>query len=99
MKLDQKLTVCIGCEGGAALAEALGDGVVTVPCLNVCDAPATVALRAPGKWAYLFSGVTPDMADEVRTLVALYGDAPAGDITDARSLPRLRHCLIGRIPG
>ncbi len=100
--MDQKtsppVTVCIGCEGGAALAAALGDQAQTVACMNVCDQPATVSLRAAGKWAYLFGNVTPAMAAEVSALAALYDAAADGDITDARSIPQLRHCLIGRVP-
>lgn len=96
--MADRVSICLGCTGGAALADALGDRVIGVPCMNVCDQPATLALRAAGKWAYLFSGVTPDMADEVIALMALYDAAPDGEITDARPIPKLRHCLIGRIP-
>ncbi len=90
---------------GAAFAQSLRladlDGVEirTVSCLNMCDAPLALALRGPGKAAYLFSGVQPD-ADVADTLalIRLYRAARDGVITDARPAGRLRFCLAGRIP-
>ncbi|PSL17815.1 DUF1636 family protein [Shimia abyssi] len=91
-----------GGEGfAAALREAAPDDVEvrSVSCLNMCDEPLALALRASDKVAYLFAGVNPetDVADALE-LIRLYRTAPGGVIEDARSVGRLRFCLKGRIP-
>lgn len=85
--------------GALRAAEPKGVEIRTVSCLNMCNAPLALALRAPGKVAYLFSGVQPDtdVADTL-ALIRLYRAAPDGVITDARPAGRLRFCLAGRIP-
>ena len=98
-----RVSVCIGCEGGAALAaalEALSPPVAAqrVPCMNVCDNPACVSVRATGKPAYLFAGVGAGQAAEVAAFRAMFEGSETGEIADARPLGRLRFCLIGRIP-
>lgn len=77
----------------------LGVDVRAVSCLNMCDEPLAMALRAPGKVAYLFAGIRPDedVGDAI-ALIKLYRDAPDGIIEDARPAGRLRFCLKGRIP-
>ncbi|SHG87549.1 DUF1636 family protein [Cognatishimia maritima] len=83
------------------LAQKLSSAGVTVQlvdCLNMCDAPLSLALRAPGKTAYLFSDLRPDDIEDAAALARLYKDAKGGEITDARPAGRLRHCLVGRIP-
>lgn len=95
-----QLSVCITCKGGAELADTL-DGVVAVnrvDCMNVCTRPACLSVRDTGKAAYLFGDVTPDMADNVTTLLDLYEGAEGGIVADARPIGALRFCLIGRIP-
>lgn len=68
-------------------------------CMNLCEQPMALALRAKACDAYLFSGVTADDLEDAAALVRLYSAAPGGKITDARAAGRLRHCLVGRIPG
>ncbi len=94
------LSVCISCDGGTALADAVSEfhAVNRVDCMNVCTRPACLSVRDAGKMAYLFGDVSADMAQEVRALLGLYRDAETGEIEDARSLGSLRHCLIGRVP-
>lgn len=73
--------------------------ISTVDCMSVCAEPLALSFRAPGKWAYLFSGVdvAKDAAD-VLAFARLYLDSGDGEITDARPCGRLRFCLRGRIP-
>jgi len=94
------LSVCINCDGGVALADAVSEfaDVSRVDCMNVCTRPACLSLRAEGKMAYLFGDVRADKAQEVRALLKLYSAAETGCIEDARPLGSLRHCLIGRVP-
>lgn len=73
--------------------------VRTTTCLNMCDEPMAVALRAPEKMAYLFAGLRPDAdIEDTLALLRLYVEAADGEITDARPAGRLRFCLKGRIP-
>ena len=83
----------------AAEAELADVEVRTESCLNMCEEPMALALRAPGKVAYLFAGLDPeeDVADTL-ALVRLYREAPDGVIADARPAGRLRFCLKGRVP-
>lgn len=78
-----------------ALAELT---VVGTACLNICDEPVSMALRAPNKMAYLFSDIHPGDLDDILALAGLYLNAPGGVIEDARPAGRLRFCLKGRVP-
>lgn len=100
MAVTERLSVCITCEGGAALADALAARVPVqrVACMNVCDRPACLSVREEGKAAYLFGGVSAEMASEVETFLGLFDAAAGGIVEDARPLDKLRFCLIGRIP-
>lgn len=73
--------------------------VETTACMNLCEQPMALALRAEACDAYLFSGVVAEDLDDAAALVRLYVEAQEGQITDARPAGRLRHCLVGRIPG
>lgn len=91
---------------GAAFAEKLrgrvpaGVSVETTSCMNQCDRPVSLALRAEGHDIYLFHSVDPARdLDDALALITLYAQAEGGTITDARPAGRLRHCLTGRIPG
>jgi predicted metal-binding protein len=94
--------VCANCEGGAELAdraaEASGEEVRRVGCMNACAQAPVMAVREPGREAYLFGPVSPEAAAETGAFLSLYRAAPRGRIADATGLPVLRHCLIGRIP-
>ncbi|MDX1781166.1 MAG: DUF1636 family protein [Thalassovita sp.] len=105
------LTICAGCRSGdapargARLAGYLRDRVGAqtelrvTDCMNVCGKPVSVAMRAPGKAAYLFAGVDPEtQAEELVTFARLYAASEDGIIEDARPLGQLRFCLLGRIP-
>lgn len=103
---------CLGADGqksGADIADAvvrlLNDrggcndvDVIKTPCLNICDEPVSLALRAQGKMAYLFSGIEREDVHDIAVLVDLYVQAKGGVIEDARPAGRLRFCLKGRIP-
>lgn len=95
-----RVSVCTGCDGGEALAKALSAHipVARVDCMNVCANPACVSVRDEGKAAYLFGGVSADLAENVARFLALYDAAEAGIVSDARPIGELRFKLIGRIP-
>ncbi|MEM9581146.1 MAG: DUF1636 family protein [Pseudomonadota bacterium] len=90
---------------GAGFADALqglvpkGVVVETTECMNLCNAPMSMALRGEGRDVYLFSGVDPETdLDNAAALARIYSEAEGGTITDARPAGRLRHCLVGRVP-
>ena len=91
----------LGAEFARRLLDLVPDGVAveTTACMNLCEQPMALALRAEGCEAYLFSGVTADDLRDAAALARLYAEAPDGVIADARPAGRLRHCLVGRIPG
>lgn len=96
-----RLTVCVGCEGGHALAEALRGAEAEIRhagCLQVCARSVALAAQAPGRATYVFGDVTAADAGDIATFVTLYRTAPKGWIADARPLGRLRHCLVARVP-
>lgn len=101
--MTKRVTICETCAGpGTALAAKLGemDGwdVVMHPCLSVCDEPVAMAVQADRSATYVFAGLTDADANDVLAFVALYDDAPAGWVADARPAGRLRFCLKSRVP-
>lgn len=108
--MTHKLFICETCQDaagekpGLALADAVrasgidGVDVVLTPCMNMCDEPVSMALRAPDKNAYLFAGVEAADAADVVALAGLYTASKDGVIEDARPAGRLRFCLKGRVP-
>lgn len=97
---NDRFIVCVGCSGGADLARALEGRVPveTTDCMNVCDRPISLAVRAEGKAAYLFTGVDPDAPEDIEAFAKLYANSPDGQIMDVRPAGALRFCLVGRIP-
>lgn len=99
--MTNRLTICATCTGleGPALARAVGavDGwdVVLHDCLSMCAEPTAMAVQGGGA-VYLFSGVMPADAADIRAFMALY-EADAL-VPDARPAGRLRFCLKGRVP-
>jgi predicted metal-binding protein len=90
-----------GAEFALGLETALaGDDVDVrkVACMNMCDAPMSLALGAAGKASYLFSGVEAGDVADAAALTRLYIAAEKGEITDARAAGRLRLCLAGKVP-
>ncbi len=99
--MTDRIIICTGCAGGTELVAALAGRltVETTDCMNLCSTPVSLAVRATGKAAYLFTGVSPDSPDDVVAFAQLYAEAADGQIADARAAGDLRFCLVGRIPG
>ena len=101
------ITLCASCalgRGGfagrlAAAVADIGAQVALVECLSGCTRPSTLALRAPGKTAYLFGDLTEQDLPDLLTLFAYYAASPDGNLTDARPLGALRSKALARIPG
>ncbi len=100
------VTICRSCPLGQSdfaerLQARLGTNarVATRDCMSGCARPSTVAIRAPGKTAYLFGDLSPDAIPLIETFLQHYAASPTGDFRDARVLGDLRVKAIARIPG
>lgn len=100
-----RVFVCQECPDGSARLAALRDTlagtgwrVTGSACLSGCRSEGSVAIRAPGKMAYLFGPVLPEDHEGLRIFARLFEAAPDGVITDARPLGSLRLRALARIP-
>src|SRR6516164_4180109 len=90
---------------GAQLRDAIievgvPDGVNLVPveCLSACSQGCSVALSAPGRWAYVYGRLSHDNARDVVAGAAAYAAAADG-IVPWRSRPEIfRKQSLARIP-
>jgi len=69
-----------------------------VDCMSGCKRPQTLAVRQPGKTAYLFGEITAEDLPDVLTFLRMYRDSADGNFADARPLGELRFKAIARIP-
>lgn len=90
---------------GARLRDAIveagvPDGVNLVPveCLSACSQGCSVALSAPGRWAYVYGRLSQEDAPDVVAGAAAYAAAPDG-LVPWRSRPEIfRKQSLARIP-
>ncbi len=83
-----------------ALAADLPEGVTLreVECLSACSQGCSVALSAPGRWAYVYGRLSPADAPEILRGAALYAATPDG-IVPWRDRPAVfRKQSLARIP-
>lgn len=81
-----------------AAAPAPGVTIRGVECLSACAQGASVALAAPGRWAYVYGGMSEADAAEILAGAALYARAPDG-IVPWRARPEIfRRRSLARIP-
>jgi predicted metal-binding protein len=84
----------------AIIAAGVPDGVNLVPveCLSACSQGCSVALSAPGRWAYVYGRLSQDNARDVVAGAAAYAAAPDG-LVPWRSRPEIfRKQSLARIP-
>lgn len=100
-----RVFVCSECPAGAQrlamiAAELAGAGcAVRAPtCLAGCRSGGSVAIRAPGRMAWLFGPVAAEDLADLHRFLELYRSDPRGEIHDARPLERLRFKALARIP-
>ena len=102
-------TVCRSCPAGASgltdgLRGAVRDADLKVDiretdCMSGCARPSTVAVRSPGKTAYLFGDLTPEDIPNLVVFLRLFAASADGNLADARPLGTLREKALARIPG
>jgi predicted metal-binding protein len=72
--------------------------VVPVECLSACNNGCSVALSAPGRWAYVYGRLSEANARDVLAGAAAYAAAPDG-IVPWRTRPEIfRKQSLARIP-
>jgi predicted metal-binding protein len=77
------------------------EGFVIVPygCLSVCPRPCGIAMRAPGKFTYVFGDVEPALTeDAVIECATLYRNAPTGFLPREERPSALRSAILARVP-
>lgn len=103
------VTLCATCAlGKGAFAETLRQALAAqdltaeirlTDCMSGCTRPSAVAVRAPGKTAYLLGDLSERDLPDLVAFVRLYAASPDGTFADARPLGSLRTKAIARIPG
>jgi predicted metal-binding protein len=75
-----------------------GVNVVPVECLSACSHGCSVALSAPGRWAYIYGRLSDGNAADIAAGAAAYAAAPDG-IVPWRKRPEIfRKQSLARIP-
>jgi predicted metal-binding protein len=90
---------------GARLRDAIidvgvpaGVNLVPVECLSACNQGCSVALSAPGRWAYVYGRMSAANASDIVAGAAAYAAAPDG-IVPWRARPEIfRKQSLARIP-
>lgn len=84
---------------GTAWAQRVGLVIAPVECLGACNRPCAVALRASGKYLYVFGDLQPGQ-DEAAVLecAELYRRAPGGLLPREQRPPALRTGILARVP-
>lgn len=82
----------------AALPVPQGVQIVPVECLSACNSGASVALSAPGRWAYVYGRMTPENAADILTGAAAYANAPDGLVPWRERPVIFRKQSLARIP-
>lgn len=85
--------------GAAVQSAGLAAQVQQVDCMSGCARGPTLAVRAPGKTAYLFGEFAAADLPDLVTFLRLYQSSDNGDLADARPLGGLRFKALARIPG
>jgi predicted metal-binding protein len=72
--------------------------VVPVECLSNCTRGCTVALRAPGRWSYVYGNLDASLTGVLADGVARYAAAPDGLVPWRERPEHFRRNCIARLP-
>jgi predicted metal-binding protein len=81
---------------GAGLPETVR--IVPVECLSNCTRGCTVALRAPGRWSYVYGNLDLSMVTVLADGVTRYAAAPDGLVPWRERPEHFRRNCIARLP-
>src|ERR1700753_3680591 len=82
----------------AAIAAPAGVTVVPVECLSACNNGCSVALSAPGRWAYVYGRMSEANAKDILAGAAAYAAAPDGLVPWSSRPEIFRKQSLARIP-
>jgi len=96
----------VGVSGGETLLETLdrqndqyGFTIRPVNCMSACSHACCVAFVSPGKYAYLFGNLHPELADSILDCAQIYSNKPDGMMGWNDRPEALKRNLIARLPG
>lgn len=69
-----------------------------VTCMANCEQGCSLAVSAPGKWAYLAGYLSADLADDVIDYALVYAASKTGVVMPSRRAPSLRDVIVARVP-
>lgn len=73
--------------------------VAPYECLSACTRPCVVALRAPGKYTYVFGDMAPMKSElSIVECAALYADRSDGFLNRDDRPPTMRAAILARVP-
>ncbi len=98
-----------GTAAGARLHEAVVDRlrsrdleaairVNPVTCMANCEQGCSLAVSAPGKWAYLAGYLSAELADDVIDYALVYAASKTGVVMPSKRAPSLRDVIVARVP-
>ena len=69
-----------------------------VTCMANCEQGCSLAVSAPGKWAYLAGYLSAELADDVIDYALVYGASKTGVVMPSKRAPSLREAIVARVP-
>ncbi|MDE0147074.1 MAG: DUF1636 domain-containing protein [Rhodospirillaceae bacterium] len=69
-----------------------------VTCMANCEHGCSLAVSAPGKWAYLAGYLSAELADDVIDYALVYAASKTGVVMPSKRAPSLRDVIVARVP-
>ena len=69
-----------------------------VTCMANCEQGCSLAVSAPGKWAYLAGYLSAELADDVIDYALVYAASKTGAVMPSKRAPSLRDVIVARVP-
>ena len=69
-----------------------------VTCMANCEQGCSLAVSAPGKWAYLAGYLSAELADDVIDYALVYAASKTGVVMPSKRAPSLRDVIVARVP-
>ncbi len=69
-----------------------------VTCMANCERGCSLAVSAPGKWAYLAGFLNAGLADDVIDYALVYAASKTGAVMPSKRAASLRDVIVARVP-
>ncbi|MXW93230.1 MAG: DUF1636 domain-containing protein [Rhodospirillaceae bacterium] len=69
-----------------------------VTCMANCEQGCSLAVSAPGKWAYLAGFLNAGLADDVIDYALVYAASKTGVVMPSKRADSLRDVIVARVP-